>query len=335
MVDIKEVQNKTEWEEFNLGQDWPQFLQSWNTSIQEEKMDQKVYRLGIYDNNELAGICLTEIIRAKRGNYLFVPYGPMIKDWSTDKYFTTLVQYLEEIGKGEGMDFIRICPFIENTEENRRAFTAQGFKLSPLQIIAENTWILNLEKSEEELMQGMRKTMRNLIRRAERENVTIKQEDGIQNFIALHKHTVAKHHFTPYPDKMFLEQYKAFKDDDQTIVWTAFHNNKSLASAIVMYYGNTASYHHGASIVSKIPASYLMQWAAIKEAKARGCKYYNFWGIYPGNNPKLEGVSKFKTGFGGYQKDLLPGQDMPLTHKYMFNYLVERLRRKKRGFIRR
>jgi lipid II:glycine glycyltransferase (peptidoglycan interpeptide bridge formation enzyme) len=246
-----------------------------------------------------------------------------------------LVQYLTEQGKCEKIDFIRICPFIANNQENQQLFTALGFKISPLQTIAENLWILNLEPSEEVIWQGLRKTMRNLIRRAERENVIIRPENNVENFIKLHKYTVAKHHFAPYPDQLFREQFGAFKDDQQAMVWTAFHENQPLASAIVMYYGNTASYHHGASITSKIPAPYLLQWQAIKEAKNRGCKYYNFWGIYPDNNPKLAGVSQFKRGFGGYQKDLLPGQDLPLSWKYNLNCLVEKYRRRKRGYVKR
>ena len=72
------------------------------------------------------------------------------------------------------------------------------------------------------------------------------------------------------------------------------------------------SYHHGASSYAhnKIPASYLPQWTAIRDALKRGDRVYNFWGIAPGtlteegfkiSEPKhpFGGVTLFKTGFGG------------------------------------
>ena len=108
-----------------------------------------------------------------------------------------------------------------------------------------------------------------------------------------------------------------------------------LASAIIMYYGHQGAYHHGASIPTKIPASYLLQWEAIKEAKQRGKKFYNFWGIAPDDAPAshpFKGITLFKTGFGGQKYELLPCQDLPLSFKYNLTRVIELVRKKKRGF---
>lgn len=334
-LEIKEVNNKKEWEDFVFS-NIPIFLQSWNIANLHLALGDKVFRLGIYDNGQLKGVALMIKVIARRGVFLYCPYGPIFKNWE-DIYFTTLVDYLKKLGEREGASFIKISPFIENNEENQKIFLKHEFKNAPIHILAETLWLLDLNKSEEELLSEMRKTNRNLIRRAIKENVKIIKSNDIKDidiFLSLHKETVQRHKFTPYTDEFIKKQVEAFKDDNQAVIFTALHNNECLASAIIMYYGNMASYHHGASKPSKIPASYLLQWEAIKEAKNRNCKIYNFWGIYDGNkkNHPFRGITHFKTGFGGYKKQLLHCQDLPLKTSYYFTYLLETLRKIKRGF---
>ncbi|MBI1888387.1 MAG: peptidoglycan bridge formation glycyltransferase FemA/FemB family protein, partial [Candidatus Spechtbacteria bacterium] len=118
-------------------------------------------------------------------------------------------------------------------------------------------------------------------------------------------------------------------------VFTAWYNNEPLASAIVVFYGNSAFYHHGASssIYPKIPAPYLLQWRAILEAKKRGKKLYNFWGIIrdTGKKHPWAGITLFKKGFGGFQTDYLHAQDLPLSWKYWPSWVIETLRKKRRN----
>lgn len=103
-----------------------------------------------------------------------------------------------------------------------------------------------------------------------------------------------------------------------------------LASALIIFTPSTAFYHQGASIHTKIPSTYLLQWEAIKEAKKRGCQYYNFWGIYDDLRPKRtpkswRGLTLFKTGFGGEKISYLETMDYPLSFKYWLTFFWEKL----------
>jgi|GEM_PF-321989 len=102
-----------------------------------------------------------------------------------------------------------------------------------------------------------------------------------------------------------------------------------IASSLIIFTKSAAFYHQGASLHTKIPATYLLQWEAIKEAKNRGCQLYNFWGIYdeqrPQRTPKSwQGLTLFKTGFSGQIKRFLPTQDYIISKKYYITYLWER-----------
>lgn len=103
-----------------------------------------------------------------------------------------------------------------------------------------------------------------------------------------------------------------------------------LAASIIIFTKNAAFYHQGASIHTKIPVTYLLQWEAIKEAKNRNCQFYNFWGIYdekrPNRTPKSwQGLTLFKTGFNGQIKRFLPTQDYIISPKYYLNWFWEKL----------
>ena len=67
----------------------------------------------------------------------------------------------------------------------------------------------------------------------------------------------------------------------------------------------------------------------IQEAKRRGCKVYNFWGIVRDNQTHHPwyGLSQFKKGFGGAVESYVKAQDFVLSPRYWLTYGIETLRR--------
>jgi lipid II:glycine glycyltransferase (peptidoglycan interpeptide bridge formation enzyme) len=121
---------------------------------------------------------------------------------------------------------------------------------------------------------------------------------------------------------------------DNILIAIGSVNNEPRAGAILPIYGDTAYYHHGASIPTKEPVPHLLQWRIIEELKRRGIARYNFWGIAPNDNPKhpWHGLSLFKQGFGGYRTDYLHAQDYIISPlRYWPTAVIERTRRWWRG----
>ncbi|MFH1426670.1 MAG: peptidoglycan bridge formation glycyltransferase FemA/FemB family protein [Candidatus Kerfeldbacteria bacterium] len=342
---IRESESKERWEQFLMSVSRPPFLQSWNMKQLHEKVGEDPYLFEILKGDDLIGVAFATLVKAKRGTYLFMPYGPVFRrdEWKHLNEFTT---YVKDFGKKLNADFLRSSPFIMNSPENKELYHSIGWKDAPIHMLAENIWWMDISGTEDELMKGMRKTMRNLVRRASKDGVVIKKstsDESVQAFIDIHQETVQRHGFVPYTDDYFRAQVRAFATDGQVEVFIGEYENKPISAAIMMYYGDMASYHHGASLseYNRIPASYLIQWEAIKEAKERGCTQYNFWGIVPESkqvstflkrkHPWI-GLSKFKMGFGGSQLDLLHCQDYPLSWKYTMTKVIETARRIKRGY---
>lgn len=339
-MNILEINDKNQWENFVTQISPDSFLHSWNWGEFNQKTGEKIWRLGFMKNESLVAVALVILVKARRGKFLFIPHGPIIKtDSEKQEVISALLQELIKIGKEEKVAFIRISPLMEDSLENKEVFKNLGFKDAPIHMMhPETTWILDITKDEEVLMKEMRKTHRNLIRRAQKEGVEISQdgsEEFLKKFYDIHMETVKRHKFIPFSYQYIQQELNAFAEDNQISVFLAKYAGEIISSAIIVFYGDEAFYHHGASSskYAKVPSSYLTLFEAIREARRRGLKKFNFYGIVD-NKPKHPwyGLSTFKKGFGGYESNLVHCQDFPLNSKYILTYLVETIRKIKRGY---
>ncbi|MCC7432335.1 peptidoglycan bridge formation glycyltransferase FemA/FemB family protein [Candidatus Peregrinibacteria bacterium] len=311
------------------------FLQSHEYGQMQNKLGHEpVYLLVINEKEEIVKSYLVILFKAKRGRYLFCPYGVV------NKYeLEALLEFLRQLAKQMKVDFLRFSPLIDDNTDNKKMFLQRGFRDAPVHMMhPELLWLLDLNKSEKQLLTEMRKNTRYGIKQAEKLGVKISSGTSLEmlkKFYEIHEITSKRQKFVPFPWSYLQAQLETFAEKDQMKIYLAEHEGKVIAGAVIMFYGDEAEYHHGASLseYNKISASYLIQWEAIKEAKARGLHTYNFWGVVD-NAPKhpWAGLSFFKKGFGGVGKAILHCQDLPLTWKYWFNFLIETVRRIKRGY---
>ena len=340
---IKEINNKEIWENFLLKCKEKTFLDSWNWGEFQKKEGEKIWRLGIYESEELVALALVIKIKAKRGTFLFVPHGPNINNQprNNNQVLETLLDELKVIAKKEKANFIRIAPIWERNEENIKIFKDLKFRKAPIHMHPEITWEMDVVPTEEELLMGMRKTTRYLIRQAQKNNdIEIIQSQNIEKlkrFDEIYCATARRHHFVPFSLDYLQNQFSSFLEDDQISIFLGKYKREVVSAAVVVFWQNIGFYHHGASLskYNKVPVSYLLQWEAIKEAKRRGCEIYNFWGIAPVNSKLRKhpwaGLTLFKMGFSGFKKEYVKTQDFPISSMYLLTNIFEKLRKAKRG----
>lgn len=332
---VKEIKDKDVWEKFLLSRSPKSFLQSWNWGETQKLIGKRIFRFGIY-SNELQGVCLVIYESAKRGKHLVIPGGPIL-DWKNRQLVEIMLSEIKRIGKDNQCWFVRVRPELEENKSNYNLFTNLGFKLSPMHLHAQNTWVLDITKDEEDLIKQMRKNTRYEIRKSLKHGLTLKistDKKEVDVLYELQKQTVKRNKFVGFSRKLFKSQMKTFSVDNQANIFSVYKNKKPLVSAIIIFYADTAYYHHSGSSdeARRYGASYFLQWEVIKHAKLRGIKYYNFWGVAPDNNPRhrFHGVTVFKTGFGGNQINWLPAHDLPLSNLYRLTSSFERIRKKYR-----
>jgi len=341
-MEIKEIKDKNIWENFLSQCEEKTFLQSWNWGEFNKLQGNKIWRFGIYENNELIGTVLVNKLVARRGTFLSLPHGLVLKEKNEKlkkEVLIALLNKLKAIAKEEKASFIRISPPWKKNEENEAIFKNLNFKDSPLYLSPELMWELNISPSEEELLTGMRKTTRYLVRQAmKNQDIEISSSqkvEDLETFEKIYEDTVKRHHFIPYSFKYLRNEFLSFQPDGEVLFFHGKYKGEVLYSALIIFWQNTAVYHHAATSLKypKIPIAYLAQWEIIKEAKRRGCELYNFWGIAPENNPKhpWTGLTLFKKGFGGYEIEFVKTKDLSLSWKYWPTHYFEKLRKTKRG----
>lgn len=309
--------NKSQWNAFVLASSPSALFQSWDWGEVAKKLGHKIWRLEWPE-----GVAQVERIQAKRGTFLHVRHGPIVtKNWKK------VTDSLIKLAKEEHALFVRVSPQITDSRENTEMLKRLGFVSAPIHAMdAELCWVLDLTPSEDELLGAMRKSTRYEIKHSQ--GVRIEKSRDIERFLRLYNLTSKRHHFVRHIG--IKEEFELL----DTTLYLASYQSKDIASALIVYFGNEAIYRHGASIPSKIPASYALQWEAIKEAKRRGKKLYNFWGIAPQDKPNhpWQGITLFKKGFGGRENRYIHAHDLPVSPLYAIPRTIELARKVLKGY---
>jgi peptidoglycan pentaglycine glycine transferase (the first glycine) len=337
---IKEVTNNKEWESFIKKCNKNTFLQSLGWVLFNENRGYKVWKLGSYKKDVLKSAVFVFKISAKRGTFLFVPHGPIFEK-ITKLELQMWVDYLRLLAIKESCSFVRISPIEENTDYNNLLFKNSGFKKSPIHMHAEDTTVLDLTPTIDEVMMKMRKTTRQMCKKGqqmvEKKEVEIEEVSEITDeMYKVYLETTQRGGFVGFSKKYIQQEYDCFNNSFDTAHYRVIrYEGVILSWGLFIFSGKRAFYHQGANILhKKVPASYLCHFTGIQLAKEYGCESYDFWGVSPlgiENHP-WKNISLFKRGFGGQDISLVPAQDLPISLKYYGTWLIEKIRAKRRGF---
>ncbi len=206
--------------------------------------------------------------------------------------------------------------------------------------------LVDLTGTEEEILEKMHSKWRYNIRLSERKGVVIHRYLGndinlsekIDKFYELTKITNARdgnasHSKAYYADliKSSAEEVSAGKDVPVISLYIAEHEGEEIASIMTLFSHNEAIYLYGASSNNKrnLMPNHLLQWTAMKDAKAYGSKYYDMYGMPPegkDENHPMHGLYMFKANFGGKNIHRTGSWDIPLKAIYHPYSAAEKLR---------
>jgi len=247
---------------------------------------------------------------------LYVPKGPVM-DYKNGPLRRVVMAQLEQIARQEKAIFVKIDPDVVwswGLEQERRSpvgakFVAEleqrGWRFSDDQIQFRNTVELDLTRSEDDLLAAMKQKTRYNIRLAGRKDVVVHlgTDADFETIADMYMTTAARDEFAVRPADYYLDAWRSLYDAGLAQPLLAEYEGQPLGAVIIVRYGRRAIYMYGAStnIERRRMPNYLLQWEAMRWAKAQGCEVYDFWGApdeFVESDP-LWGVWRFKAGFQG------------------------------------
>jgi lipid II:glycine glycyltransferase (peptidoglycan interpeptide bridge formation enzyme) len=273
------------------------------------------------------------------GSLAYVPHGPVIAEG------TDLAEVVEEVSlqaRENGAALVRVEPRIDDT----RALKAGGFDRSASSVQPRCTRILEVLPDREEQLKALPKDTRYGVRRAGREGVVAgpsnAPESDLESFLDLLEETASRQNFALRSRDYYRDFMRLLPA--QLVVARKEGENRMLAGAVVLTFGDEAYYLYGASAVDadNLYASYLVQFEVMEVARKAGARRYDMWGpCKPGEGDPLWGVYQFKKKFGGteeayagaHEKDLHPTKAKLARAGIRGYYAVQRLRGKSSGPI--
>lgn len=258
------------------------FLQSSEWEEAQKSLGRKVWRVGellLIRHNLSAGF-----------NYLYCPRPKLVTgNWLLNS---------EEIAREEKSIFLKIDPAVQ--------LLVTGYQLRATNSLQpRKTVLIDLQKSEEELLRSMHEKTRYNIRLAERRGVVVApvaEPTAADMFIwwSMLSSTAERDGFHAHERAYYEKLVRTRSEEFSNELFLADCNMTTLAGAVVNFYwpARTATYLHGASSRAnkEVMAPHLLHWRIMQEAKRRGFHYYDLWGT---DDKKWPGLTRFKIGFGG------------------------------------
>ena len=290
-------------------------LQSWAWGEFREKLGQRIVRLGWFNRGKLAEATQFSVhkIPGLPWSVGYCPRGAMPTK--------EMIETVKAEARKQNCIFVKFEPNVSVEGTVLKEQSLQGLFLSDLELrpgkalFTPFTFQVDLTKSEEELLAGMKPKTRYNIRLAEKKGVVVKEDNSdaaFEAFQRLTEETTKRQHFYAHDRKYRKLMWQTMREagiarllvarNQQSII----NNQQStiLTAWVIFIFNGVGYYPYGASSQEyrELMASNLVAWRALQLAKAAGCKRFDFWGSLgpePDKTDPWYGFHRFKEGYGG------------------------------------
>ena len=280
------------------------------------------------------------------GNYLFLPYGPVAKDEAALK---SAIKALEALARRERAIFVRIEPQLKEAEAYLTSHYRRVKEIEPA-----DTWVLELSPDEATIISNFSQGTRTRYNTYQKKGLLVevtKEKSEISHLAALQDKLYKKKNLTAFSRKyletelaqpfasLYLVKYHhpdvsadgASGASDVQSTPNLPEDGQVIAASLFFDYEDTRYYMQSAADgdFKKLPATVALLTKAIFDAKKKGIKYFDFWGIAPEGADSTHpwyGFTEFKKSFGGAEVHYAGTYDIIISKfKYNLFNLIKKL----------
>ncbi len=297
-------------------------LQAYEWGEFREKTGVRVIRRGQIGNNKITNSYQITTHQTPGFPYL-IGYFPKGELPNQD-----LINELKATGDEKGLSFIQLEPNVVN---HSASIINPSLRSSFHPLFTKYTFIIDLTRSEDELLANMHQKTRYNVRLSTKKGVEFKidnSEKAFSSYLTLTKETTARQKFYAHDEnyhKKMWETLHANEKDEfdanklQAHLLTANFDKQTLATWVLFTFKDTLYYPYGASSDEhrETMASSGIAWAAITYGKKLGLKTFDMWGAAnvpdPKQNDPYYGFHHFKEGFGATLTEFVGSYDLVIN----------------------
>ncbi len=340
-MNLREIDSGGEWNALAASLPGAHVLQSWEWGEFKRRYGWGPRRM-VWEREGravAAASVLTRSISSRGASFpltlLYAPRGPLL-DWSDTPLVEGVLNDLEQLARRHRAIFLKVDPDLAVNSRNESypqagraiapALLQRGWRFSPEQVQFRNTLQLGLTPDEAALLARMKPKTRYNIRLASRKGVTVRcgEAADFDLLYRMYAETSVRDRFVIRKPEYYRDAWGSFMQAGLAEALIAEVGGEPVAGLVVFRFGGRAWYMYGMSASAhreKMP-NHLVQWEAIRRAKAAGCSVYDFWGA-PDTLEKSDsmwGVYRFKEGFGGQLVQTLGAWDFPANRPLYWLY---------------
>ena len=305
MIEIQRCNDKGQWDEYIL-EEGGHPLQLWGWGQVKAGHGWTVERLCVYENDEQVA-ALQVLIRKLPYPFrsiAYVPRGPV----GEAKYFDQALNMAADLVK---RDYKSVALTVE--PNSREMNLPEGWVVSQNHILQDETILLDLTKSESELLAVMAKKTRQYIRKSASEGIEIRRvrsNDDINECLHIYQQTAERAGFNTHNDQYYRDVYHQL--GEYSPIFAAYLDGQPIAFLWMAISTETAYELYGGmnDDGQRLRANYALKWHVIRKAKEWGLSQYDFGGLVAG------GVSNFKQGWTDEATRFVGTYDRPLSPLY-------------------
>ena len=303
---LKRCQNKNEWDDYIL-EHGGHPLQLWGWGELKAGHGWNASRLFAYnDSEEIIGAVqvLIRKLPLPFRSIAYVPRGPIVQDNQKDEFLHELSNFVKS----------RYHSVSLTIEPDTEEFTVpKGWVKASNRILPSQTVILDLNRSESELLADMAKKTRQYIRKSAAEAIqikTIKTKEDLTKCLDIYKDTAKRAKFALHSYQYYVDVFDRL--GDHSPVFAVYVEGQPIAFLWLAISADTAFELYGGvnELGQQLRVNYALKWHAIQKCKEWGLTRYDFGGLIEG------GVSTFKMGWTEKEVELAGTFDRPLSPFY-------------------
>lgn len=314
------ITDRARWNETLRGLPYAHVLQTWEWGeFKRATTGWQPERTAFSRGGSVVAMTSIGVRRVGPFRVMYAPKGPALA-YEDAALAAEVFDHLQALARRKGAIWLKIDPDVVDAlgipgdpEEYHDPTGARivallrerGWRYSADQVQFRNTIKIDLTRSEDELLAAMSQGTRRKIRIAEREGVTVRTATpaDLPVLYELYRITGERDAFLIRPPGYYELAWRAFMEAGLAHALIAERHGKPLAHVILFHFARTCWYFYGASSNEERDAmpNYLLQWEAIRWAKAQGYSVYDLWGAPDvfDESDRMWGVYNFKRGFRG------------------------------------